>query len=131
MKWVRVPFHNARIWRTWETNHTTGASQSAWLPDDRGLTTQAKNGVLHIGAGMAGTPDPVNGSHTVFAGFSPEWPILDPNKLPNQPSTGIDAYVRAGPDGEHSTGSVLRAGPGATQSGVAALLRVADGRRRG
>ena len=79
--------------RHWET--TPGTVTSAWLPDDRGLTEQAKQGLLHIGAGMEGTAS--GGSHDIRWWFTPEWPFLDWAKLPNfGDPEGVDAYVRAG-----------------------------------
>jgi len=97
------------IWRQWEA--TVGAAQttSKWLPDDRGLTDPAKRGILHITADML-FDDP----QSVGAWFSIEWPVIDADRLPNEPATGLDAYVRAGRIMDVSHGVVLRASPGDT-----------------
>jgi len=107
--WTRVPFDTIGIWRQWEA--TVGAAQttSKWLPDDRGLTDQAKRGILHITADML-FDDP----QSVGAWFSIEWPVIDADRLPNEPATGLDAYVRAGRIMDVSHGVVLRASPGDT-----------------
>ena len=111
-KWVRVPFNTVRLMRSWET--TPGVWTGAWLDDDRGLTEQAKNGLLHIADGMADVPDAVNGSHHVSGWFSFEWPVVDELELPNGGDPdAIDAYVRAGRFFNATTGQVVRAGVGA------------------
>lgn len=126
MKWVRVPFNTVRIWRTWEPTVGAANTKTVWLDDDRSLTTQARDGILHIATGMEGTPD-VGGYHqrVIYWPWSPEWPFVDWHKLPNSPTSppGIDpsnpdAYVRAARAVDLSHGVVLRdstAGPTARQ----------------
>jgi hypothetical protein len=105
-KWVRVPFDTVRSWRRWEVE-VDGDFKDAWLPDDRGLTAQAKQGILHITADMAG-------DQTVEAWCSIEWPVIDYTKVPDDDPEPIhdDAYVRALRIVDLSHGYVLRAAPG-------------------
>jgi hypothetical protein len=106
-KWVRVPFNTVRIQRRWETT-VNGPVKEAWLPDDRGLTEAARDGLLHIGADM-GSPQDVSGW------FAIEYPVLDFTGLPDYgPETGTDAYARAARIVDASTGQVLRETPGSS-----------------
>lgn len=105
--WVRVPFNTVRIQRRWETT-VNGPVKEAWLPDDRDLTSQAANGLLHISAEM-GSPQDVSGWFTI------EYPILDFTALPDYSGeAGTDAYARAARIVNASTGLVLRETPGSS-----------------
>jgi hypothetical protein len=108
-KWVRVPFDTVRIWRGWEPVVDGPDTKEAWLPDDRGLTPQAKDGVLHVTADMAG-------DQTVTAWCSIEWPTIDYTKVPDDDPEPIhdDAYVRALRIVDVSHGYILRASPGSS-----------------
>lgn len=106
--WTRVPFDKIGIWRTWQPDAGETQMRTRWLPDDRGLTAQAKNGILHINDDMGQDDCPVH------AWFSIEWPVVDYTQLPNEAGTGDDAYVRAGRIKDLSHGFVLRAAPGDT-----------------
>lgn len=107
-QWVRVPFDTVHVWRQWEPVVAGPDIKQAWLPDDRGLTAQAKGGILHITDAM------VDDDVQVWAWFSIEWPVLDYLKLPDDdgPTVHDDAYVRAGRIMDVSHGKVLRASPG-------------------
>jgi hypothetical protein len=106
-EWTRVPFNTVRIQRQWETT-LNGPVKSAWLADDRGLTANAKNGLLHIAAGM-GSPQDVSGW------FGIEYPVLDFTGLPDSvPGGDPDAYARAARIVNASSGQVLRVTPGST-----------------
>jgi hypothetical protein len=105
--WTRVPFNTVRLQRQWETE-LDGDIVSAWLPDDRGLTGQAGNGLLHITAEM-GSPQQVSGW------FSIEYPVLDFTWLPDSsPGGDPDAYARAARIVDASAGTVLRETPGSS-----------------
>lgn len=132
MKWVRVPFNTVRIWRTWEPTVGATSLKTEWLPDDRGLITQAEDGLLHIAAGMEGTPD-ADGHHQTVSSwsYSPEWPFLDWRKLPNGGDpVAIDNYVRAARVVDLSHGFVLRdygVGPTAREFFEWSMFDPADG----
>jgi hypothetical protein len=108
-KWVRVPFDTVRIYRSWEPVVDGPDTKEAWLPDDRGLTAQAKQGILHVTAAMAG-------DQAVSAWCSIEWPVIDYTKVPDDDPepTHDDAYVRALRIIDISHGHILRASPGSS-----------------
>jgi hypothetical protein len=117
MKWVRVPFNTVRILRTWETA-VDGPTKSAWLPEDRGLTEAARDGLLLITAGMVATPG--NLQH-LEGFFSIEYPVVDYAKLPDDdvpiehgPIVGFDEYVRGARLFQPQSGAVTRVSPGDT-----------------
>lgn len=99
-KWTRVPFNTARIQRTWELE-PNGNFRTAWLPDDRGVTAAAKDGVLKITADMlfdfgAFVPAYPNSDEQWLSGwYSIEYPVLDHAGLPRSDPPTSDAYVRA------------------------------------
>ena len=107
-KWVRVPFNTVRIQRRWETE--PGLFKDAWLPDDRGLTEHAKQGVLLVTPGMTFGSDP----QEVSGWYSIEYPMLDWTRLPEFEDPGpiefIDYYVRGARMINVTNGQVLRAG---------------------
>jgi hypothetical protein len=113
MKWVRTPFDTVRIQRRWELT-VGGSFRDAWLPDDRGLTEHARDGLLHITADMVS--DTVK--HIINGFFAIEYPVLDYQGLPDFTGGGItapDDYTRAGRVLNASTGVVLRRLPGSAQ----------------
>lgn len=123
-KWVRVPFNTVRIYRTWEPTVGSASVKHAWLADDRGLTNQARDGLLHVTSEMA-----ASGSQLLDGYFTFEYPILDPHMLPDddpevegggpRPSEPLpgdliaapDSYMRAARMVNATTGQIVRAGP--------------------
>jgi hypothetical protein len=109
--WTRIPFNHITIQRQFQPSPGYAGARTVLLPDDRGLSNAAQNGVLLLpdAAYEVGDPTP---EQQVWAWCNPEYPILDGDRLPNYtapPWSGApDRYCRALRIRNVSTGNILR-----------------------
>ena len=106
-----MPFNTVRIWRQWQPDPASEDFKAVFLPDDRGLSAAAANGILQLPDAAYEVGDPTPEQH-ISAWCNPEYPILDPDRLPNYtapPYSGApDLYERAQRIRNLTTGNVLR-----------------------